>query len=99
MRKVFEAMLCLLREKLRQDPTPYGIGMLLGDCRGQGGGIRLTVGEVVPCRGLTLPNNPGSNQKPRGRAGRKGGYKVRERSPKWERARNQGRRAGSDRQG
>ena len=34
-------------------------------CWGKGGAVRQTVGKFVPCRGLILPNNPGSNQKPR----------------------------------
>ena len=40
MRKTFKAVLCLLREKLRQDPTSYGIRMLL--LVGEGGaGVRV----------------------------------------------------------
>ena len=34
MKKTFKAMLCLLREKLRQDPILYGVRMLLGGAAG-----------------------------------------------------------------
>lgn len=55
-----------------------------GRCWVKGDAGRLK-SEFVPCRGLTLPNNPGGNQKPpAGRAGRKGGYEIREGSPGWE---------------
>lgn len=42
------------------------------------------MGEFVPCRGLTLPNSPGSKPGASGRTGRKGRSEIRERSPRWE---------------
>lgn len=62
----FKAMLWLLRQKLRQDLILCEIRMLFrGAAR-----VRMVmkdsiVGKSVPCRGLTSPNNPGSNQEPR----------------------------------